>query len=204
MSHPNLHLHIISREDAKRLGFRRYFTGKPCNHGHITSRITCNRQCSECCRMRKLLRRNFSLMVPYVLDVEPLPVQLIPKSEAVKHGIKYYFNLIPCKKGHISPKLTSGERCFKCNKESMARYRDRNSERIKNYNNNYTLENKDRISEYQKEYEKRFPGRSVKKRNDALKANPELKDRRKEHAENTTRTIKIESSPTLLHIERDD
>ena len=41
---------IISRKDAKALGLTRYFTGKPCKHGHIAERDTGAGRCVECNR----------------------------------------------------------------------------------------------------------------------------------------------------------
>jgi hypothetical protein len=32
-------MEIISRKDAKTLGLKRFFTGVPCNHGHISERL---------------------------------------------------------------------------------------------------------------------------------------------------------------------
>ena len=34
--------------EAKRLGAKRYFTGKPCPHGHRVARLTSNRTCTAC------------------------------------------------------------------------------------------------------------------------------------------------------------
>jgi 5-methylcytosine-specific restriction endonuclease McrA len=42
---------IISRKDAQATGLKRYFTGKPCAHGHITERYIWG-QCIECERLR--------------------------------------------------------------------------------------------------------------------------------------------------------
>lgn len=39
---------IITRSEAKALGLTRYFTGKPCKHGHITTRSTKTDKCKEC------------------------------------------------------------------------------------------------------------------------------------------------------------
>jgi 5-methylcytosine-specific restriction endonuclease McrA len=44
----NLNLHIIKRSVAIKIGLVRYFTGKPCPHGHITNRITKEGSCVEC------------------------------------------------------------------------------------------------------------------------------------------------------------
>ena len=41
---------VISRAEAKRQGLPRYFTGKPCKHGHISERATHNGLCLECKR----------------------------------------------------------------------------------------------------------------------------------------------------------
>ena len=43
----------ISKETAVRLGLKRYFTGVPCLHGHISERLVNKRgsQCAECNRL---------------------------------------------------------------------------------------------------------------------------------------------------------
>lgn len=46
MTHP--------RKLAKQRGEKTYFTGKPCKHGHISTRITSTGFCSECSRIRAL------------------------------------------------------------------------------------------------------------------------------------------------------
>lgn len=42
----------ISKKSAEVLGLRRFFTGKPCKHGHISERYTMSYMCVECCRIR--------------------------------------------------------------------------------------------------------------------------------------------------------
>jgi len=39
---------IITRQEAKERGLKRYFTGKPCPHGHVVERITNEAKCSKC------------------------------------------------------------------------------------------------------------------------------------------------------------
>jgi hypothetical protein len=41
---------IISRDEAKALDLKRYFTGKPCRHGHIAERNVRSGRCLECFR----------------------------------------------------------------------------------------------------------------------------------------------------------
>ena len=43
---------IISRDEARALGLKRFFTGKPCKHGHVAERHVASRKCRECHRER--------------------------------------------------------------------------------------------------------------------------------------------------------
>lgn len=44
---------IISKQEAQALGLKRYFTGKPCKHGHVEERRVASGQCFGCIRQRK-------------------------------------------------------------------------------------------------------------------------------------------------------
>jgi len=50
-------IEIISRKDARAQGLKRYFTGKPCTHGHIEERLVSDATCRTCdlarCRAQK-------------------------------------------------------------------------------------------------------------------------------------------------------
>lgn len=41
-------MEVINRKEAKEQGLSKYFTGKPCKHGHISSRTTVNGICDKC------------------------------------------------------------------------------------------------------------------------------------------------------------
>jgi 5-methylcytosine-specific restriction endonuclease McrA len=43
---------IISHHEAKNLGLKRFFTGKPCKYGHISERLTSNRSCLVCGKIK--------------------------------------------------------------------------------------------------------------------------------------------------------
>lgn len=43
---------IISRKEAKTLGVKTYFTGKPCKHGHVCERSLKKRDCVECVKIK--------------------------------------------------------------------------------------------------------------------------------------------------------
>lgn len=46
------HATITTREEAIEKGLTRYFTGKPCKHGHIAERNTVSKNCMECGRLK--------------------------------------------------------------------------------------------------------------------------------------------------------
>lgn len=39
---------VIDRRDAKHLGHKKYFTGKPCKEGHVSERLVANGICCAC------------------------------------------------------------------------------------------------------------------------------------------------------------
>jgi hypothetical protein len=43
---------IISRDEARALGLKRFFTGKPCKYGHVAERHVASCKCRECHRER--------------------------------------------------------------------------------------------------------------------------------------------------------
>ena len=44
---------IVTRKDAKAQGLTRYFTGKPCPHGHISERMTSSGGCVACLKEKQ-------------------------------------------------------------------------------------------------------------------------------------------------------
>src|SRR5271157_247897 len=42
---------LISRQEAKAQGLKRYFTGKPCKHGHVAERLVLDGNCLGCARI---------------------------------------------------------------------------------------------------------------------------------------------------------
>jgi 5-methylcytosine-specific restriction endonuclease McrA len=49
---------IIRRKDALAIGRTRYFTGKPCKHGHIAERWSSDGKCVECTRIFQTERKD--------------------------------------------------------------------------------------------------------------------------------------------------
>ena len=49
---------IVTRKEAKALGLVRYFSGKPCKHGHVAERVTSGGTCCECQRTPEAKQRD--------------------------------------------------------------------------------------------------------------------------------------------------
>jgi len=43
---------IVTCAEARERGLKRYFSGRPCKHGHLAERLTVNGTCVECTNMR--------------------------------------------------------------------------------------------------------------------------------------------------------
>lgn len=57
---------LISRREAWQLGHKRYFTGKPCQQGHITQRYVSSGACLDCLNPYKFRAHPFDKnLVPY-------------------------------------------------------------------------------------------------------------------------------------------
>lgn len=48
-------LALVSLEEARALGLKKYFTGVVCGRGHLSERLTSNRNCIDCAKVRARL-----------------------------------------------------------------------------------------------------------------------------------------------------
>lgn len=122
---------IMTRPQAKALGLKRYWTGKPCPAGHIAYRLVSNWTCVECAQIR--------------LDAWADKVEYTP---------------VTCKYGHVSTRTTNGG-CLECGrlkiaairaanpeveKERTRKWRADNPEKAKAATDNWRAANADRVT----------------------------------------------------------
>ncbi|MEL6236997.1 MAG: HNH endonuclease [Pseudomonadota bacterium] len=88
---------------------------------------------------------------------------VVSRAEAKAQGLKQYFTGNPCKKGHISPRLTKCTHCVQCEAErAVARkpkkqeYRKANAERIAEYSAAYRAANPERVAQWNREARERM------------------------------------------------
>lgn len=86
----------------------RYFTGRPCNKGHVCERLVSDRSCVECNRLKAQAKRD-----------------AMTTDETYAHGVKYGYlkkNWLLTEKGRISRQQT-GQKYYINNLEKLAIYR---------------------------------------------------------------------------------
>lgn len=143
-------MQIITRAEAKAQGLKRYFTGKPCKHGHTTFRQVVNGTCITCdiqhpCRKsekRKLINKEKRRLG--IIKQDPL------KNEKARK--KYWDDPEAARaEGRKHAKIARERHRERLNKETKE-WRLKNIEHVKKYS-----------SEYAKKYRATESGRAIKR-----------------------------------------
>ena len=113
---------IVSRKEAKEKSLNRYFTGKPCKHGHICERFI-NGDCSKC--------------------VDVLRSRKDQKDRAAKYRSSNREDLCSKQKGRYYKNHEQSKDKAKDyrnnNKDVIKNWRVKNKDHISNYNNKYRI-----------------------------------------------------------------
>jgi hypothetical protein len=146
---------IVSKAVALQLGLKRYFTGKPCCHGHVSERRVANGHCIVCSDENQKEKRK----------VEPYPY---PRHDARRKakalGLTTYQGH-PCREGHTERRTydkacavcrrLSGKDSYENRREYMKKWRDQNPEKVREYRKRslptkarWLKENNNRVHQY--------------------------------------------------------
>jgi len=147
---------LISRQEAKALGLKKYYTGKACPKGHFSERRTSKGNCIQCTKDFYKEHRNLKKKSPSVLVLEK---PILSRKEAKSKNIKTYFTGFLCSNGHLSERRTDNGCCCECGKiigkkwktsnpEKITTYKTTNNERDKKYAKQYHKQNRKRIGAY--------------------------------------------------------
>ena len=118
-------MEIISREEAKAKGLKRYFTGEPCIRGHYSERLVSNKVCFSCLyekrkkKREEFLKQNFA-GGKYAPKGDPNTIvfgPFISRELAKDKGLKQFYDGIPCIRGHYSKRSVINKQCFQCSHE---------------------------------------------------------------------------------------
>jgi hypothetical protein len=92
---------LISRSEARKEGKLHYFTGVPCQNGHVAQRMVTSGRCVDC-----------DAMVARAPGATPRTV--MTRKEAWRAGHTHYYTGTPCAQGHDSLRYVSTGNCTEC------------------------------------------------------------------------------------------
>lgn len=102
---------IITKASAIEQGLKRYFTGVPCIHGHISQRLTARGSgCVTCLNIRQLKYHTITNRKKGVKERVPNVARL----EAIKEGKTRFWSDKPCPVGHVGWRSVKKGLCIEC------------------------------------------------------------------------------------------
>lgn len=104
---------VISRREAAALGYKRFFTGKPCKYGHTSERYTSSGNCVDCVNI-KIQQPPLPAPVEKYKFADGREVFLISREEAHRRDWPVFFTGQPCDVGHMSERNVKSGRCLAC------------------------------------------------------------------------------------------
>jgi hypothetical protein len=158
---------IISRDEAKEQGLKRYFTGEACKHGHFSSFYVKTQKCCECERLRarEYYERNAEKRREYSKQYrKDNPEKVSEANKKYSESNKEYL-----KKLKKEYRKRNKEKISEYNKE----YREKNIEYSLRRSREYYNENKESVSKQRKEYYKKNREKLIQYTKDYYKENRE-------------------------------
>lgn len=113
---------IVSRDDAKAAGLKRYFTGEPCRNGHVAERLVSAGKCVDCDKAKKEKKRRAAGAVSKPQGSCSAPGL---RRDAARRGSTRYFTGIACSHGHVADRLVSSGHCVTCHNIRIAKREQR-------------------------------------------------------------------------------
>lgn len=126
---------IVSRDEAKRLSLKRYFTGIPCPQGHIDERYCSSFACVTCARQHRL--RYYAESPEKHRERCRRYAERNPE-KAIQRSKEYRRNNL--------------EKAKAASRKTARRHYENNKEKVAEYNRNWAAENADKRRRYNREY----------------------------------------------------
>lgn len=144
---------LITRDEARALGLKRFFTGEPCDYGHVSERYVNHSACLECNRLKSAKRRKEK------------------PEEGKAYQAKYYAENADRKKA--ASKRYYEENKASCN-ASAKRYREERRDELNEYARQYYADNRDQLVAEKAAYRKENPEKILEANRKWREANPDL------------------------------
>lgn len=138
---------IRSREEAKSLGLRSYFTGVPCTRGHICERAVSNTGCRECTRAIDRARKNGQNGDPdHFRRAEIKRASQQARCLAIADGSSTFINASPCSACGTYVKYSGSRHCVECSRLGSLKHKmdPRNQEYYRKASEKWRTENTER------------------------------------------------------------
>ncbi len=123
-------MEIITAQEARERGLKRYYTGKPCKRGHYSERHLSG-PCYACAKedyrakkspkQRAANARNTADQIE-AAGLAPLEfcaengITFVTVKDAKARGLPRYFDGVKCPRGHLSERIHSSYPCVECGK----------------------------------------------------------------------------------------
>jgi 5-methylcytosine-specific restriction endonuclease McrA len=136
-------MEIVSRSEAKAMGLKQYFTGKPCKHGHIATRFTSKGTCSVCLHATTQTWRASN---PDVFEASSKETRARRVEEIRAYKLRYNVEKAEAVKAYRKDYRTRNADVIK---ERLRRWRERNEEHCAAYQRRWSAKNPDRVRAHQ-------------------------------------------------------
>lgn len=203
------HIHIISKAQAKILGFRRFFMAEECPRGHIDERFITGGRCVECNRLscaKRFQKKTDADPERKASIAEAKRIAKERKDEvatrsaawnklresrqaAISSGSLTYHGR-ECPYGHGTERYTSGGNCIACSAEFSA------SDHKKEYDKQYQEDNAERIQARRKDYQDRTSAQRTIAAMAWARSNPDKRKAISKAYKHRRRTIEKQGSST--------
>ena len=121
-------MQIITRAEAEAQGLKRYFTGKPCKHGHI-SELWIKGGCIECQLSKRRAANAKRLSAEWEQykreNQHRFSIPIMSRQEAKDAGSNFYFTGHACANGHTTKRSTHTKQCYGCRDAKRDDYKKR-------------------------------------------------------------------------------
>jgi hypothetical protein len=163
-------MEIITAQEARERGLKRYYTGKPCKRGHYSERHLSG-PCYACAkedyhakkgpkqRAANAKKKADKIEAARLATLEFCAengITFVTVKDAKARGLPRYFDGVKCSRGHLSERFTSSYHCVECGKERAKKYVEDHPDRRKETLARYAEENYEQEAERRRKFVERM------------------------------------------------
>lgn len=106
---------LITRDDARAAGRKRFYTGVPCKYGHVDERLVSNGGCATCLRISKQkMPEQPEVRAAMETHSALRAVTVKAKKAAVDAGLSTFVRIVPCSACGDTERYAANGHCVTC------------------------------------------------------------------------------------------